>query len=161
VKVALDTNVLAYAEGTNGPEMKEKALALIRNLPPASIVLPVQTLGELFNVLVLKAKRPAAEARTAILTWRDVYPLVDTSSAVMLSATDLAADHGFRIWDAVVLSAAAEAECRLLLSEDLQEGFTWRGVTVTNPFAPTRHVLLRALLGGSDRDSDDDSSPPE
>jgi len=44
------------------------------------------------------------------------------------------------------LSAAAAADCRLLLTEDLQDGFTWRGVTVTNPFVPTRHELLSALL---------------
>lgn len=68
MKVALDTNILAYAEGTNGPEMKNAALELIQDLPAASIVLPVQTLGELFNVLVRKAKRSDASARTAILT---------------------------------------------------------------------------------------------
>jgi predicted nucleic acid-binding protein len=45
-----------------------------------------------------------------------------------------------------VLAASAEAGCRLLLSEDLQEGFTWRGVTVTNPFAPTLNPILAALL---------------
>lgn len=134
--------------------MKEAALDLIQNLPGGSIVLPVQALGELFNVLVLKAKRPAAHARAAILSWRDAYPVIDTSSAVMLNATDLATDHNFRIWDAVVLSASAEAGCRLLLSEDLQEGFTWRGVTVTNPFAAARHALLSAILGETERDED-------
>lgn len=70
----------------------------------------------------------------------------------MLNATDLATDHNLRIWDAVVLSASAEAGCRLLLSEDLQEGFTWRGVTVTNPFAATKHVLLEALLNETERE---------
>jgi hypothetical protein len=34
----------------------------------------------------------------------------------------------------------------LFLSEDLQEGFTWGGVTVTNPFAPALHPLLAVLL---------------
>jgi prevent-host-death family protein len=63
VRVALDTNVLAYAEGTNGAEMKEAALRLIHRLPVASVVLPVQALGELFDVLVLRAKRPADERR--------------------------------------------------------------------------------------------------
>jgi predicted nucleic acid-binding protein len=48
-----------------------------------------------------------------------------------------------------MLAAAADAGCRLLLSEDLQEGFTWRGVTVVNPFADTRHPLLAALLAVS------------
>lgn len=146
MRVALDTNVLAYAEGTNGAAMKEAALDLIQRLPTASTVLPAQTLGELFNVLVRKAKRPAARARTAILSWQDAFPIIDTSAAVIASAADLATDHHLRIWDAVVLAAAAEAECRLLLSEDLQEGFTWRGVTVTNPFSSQRHVLLNALF---------------
>ncbi len=150
MKVALDTNVLACAEGTNGVGMRDKALKLVQGLPPGSVVLPVQTLGELFNVLVRKAKRRPARARTAILTWRDAYPLVETSASVMVNAADLASDHGLAIWDAVVLSAAAEGECRLLLSEDLQDGFTWRGVTVTNPFASTVHPLLAALLGPPD-----------
>jgi predicted nucleic acid-binding protein len=51
-----------------------------------------------------------------------------------------------RIWDAVILAAAASAGCRLLLSEDMQEGFTWNGVTVTNPFSAKKHRLLEELL---------------
>jgi predicted nucleic acid-binding protein len=146
MKIALDTNVLAYAEGTNGAAMRDKAVTLIERLPPDAIVLPVQTLGELFNVLVRKAKRRPARARAAVLSWRDAYEMVETSAAVMVDAADLATDHGVAIWDSVVLAASAEADCRLLLSEDLQDGFTWRGVTVTNPFAPTLHPLLAALL---------------
>jgi predicted nucleic acid-binding protein len=151
MKVALDTNVLASAEGTNGTAMRDKALALIQRLPPGAIVLPVQTLGELFNVLVRKAKRRPARARAAVLSWRDAYPVVETSATVMVNAMDLASDHGLTIWDSVVLAASAEAEARLLLSEDLQEGFTWHGVTVANPFAPARHPLLTALLAATEK----------
>ncbi len=151
MKVALDTNVLADAEGTNGTAMRDKALALIQRLPPGAIVLPVQTLGELFNVLVRKAKRRPARARAAVLSWRDAYPVVETSATVMVNAMDLASDHGLTIWDSVVLAASAEAEARLLLSEDLQEGFTWHGVTVANPFAPARHPLLTALLAAPEK----------
>jgi predicted nucleic acid-binding protein len=84
-----------------------------------------------------------------LLAWSDAFGVIDTSSATMHAAADLAADHRLGIWDSVIFAAAAEAGCRLLLSEDLQEGFTWRGVTVTNPFAPARHKLLEALLGGT------------
>ena len=55
MRIALDTNVLAYAEGVNGAIMRDKALKLIQRLPAGTIVLPAQTLGELFNVLVRKA----------------------------------------------------------------------------------------------------------
>jgi predicted nucleic acid-binding protein len=78
------------------------------------------------------------------------YALSDTSAAVIVKAVDLAADHKLRIWDSVILAATAEAGCRLLLSEDLEEGFTWQGVTVANPFSATPHPLLDVLLGRSE-----------
>lgn len=147
MRVALDTNVLAYAEGVNGAERQAQAVDLLERLPDHAVVVPAQALGELFNVLVLKAKRSRKVARTAVLTWRDAYSVGDTSAGVMVDSLDLSANHEMRIWDAVMLSVAAEAGCRLLLSEDLQDGFTWRGVTVTNPFSAKRHRLLLALLG--------------
>ncbi len=154
MRVAFDTNVLAYAEGINGAERRDAALSLIRRLPQADAVVPVQVLGELFNVLVRKGGRSRSDARDALLSWRDTFPVVETSSEAMLAAADLATDHQLGIWDAVILAAAAQAGCRLLLSEDLQEGFTWAGVTVTNPFFSPRHALLEALLG------QEDPSPP-
>jgi predicted nucleic acid-binding protein len=146
VRLALDTKILAYAEGVNGAPMRKAALELVQRLPEGTTFLPVQTLGELFNLLVRKARRPPAKARKAILSWQDAFPLIETSAQVMLAAADLATDHQLSIWDSVILSAAAESGCRLLLSEDLQEGFTWKGVTVTNPFARSKHELLTALL---------------
>ncbi len=146
MRVALDTNVLAYAEGINGADRRGPALDLVQRLPQEATVIPVQVLGELFNVLVRKAGKSRAEAREALLSWRDTFPVIETSSEIVLTAADLATDHQFGIWDAVILSAALQASCRLLLSEDLQEGFTWGGVTVVNPFASPRHALLDALL---------------
>lgn len=146
MKVALDTNVLAYAEGVGDAAKRKAALDLVGRLPEAAAVLPVQALGELYNVLTRKAGRSRPVARRAILAWRDSFALIGTSPTVMVAANDLTVDHRFSIWDAVIMAAAAETGCRLLLSEDLQEGFTWRGVTVTNPFSDEPHALLQGLL---------------
>lgn len=146
MNVAVDSNILAYAEGVNGSRNKAAALALLQALPPESTLVPVQALGELFTVLVRKAGKSRADAAAAVLSWGDAFPPVETSNDVLLAATDLADAHQLSLWDAVMLSAAADARCRLLLSEDLQDGFTWRGVTVANPFAPRRHPLLEALI---------------
>ena len=148
MKVALDTNVLAYAEGVNGIEKRGAVLELVRNLSQEATVIPVQVPGELFNVLVRKAGKSRADAREALLSWRDTFPVAETTSEAMLAATDLATDHQLGIWDAVILAVASQAGCRLLLTEDLQDGFTWGGVTVVSPFASPRHALLEALLGG-------------
>jgi predicted nucleic acid-binding protein len=149
VKVALDTNVLAYAEGVNGIDRRSLAIDLVRSLPAGTVTIPVQALGELFNVLIRKAGRTRKNARKALQGWRDAFSVVDTTVEAMQTAVDLATDHKFGIWDAVILSVSSQAGCRLLLSEDMQEGFTWGGVTVVNPFATTRHALLEALLSGS------------
>ena len=146
MRVALDTNILAYAEGLNGASMKKAALDLVNKLPQASVALPVQTLGELFHVLVRKAARPPADARAAILSWRNAFALIETSGEIMLAASDLAVNNRLGIWDAVIVCAAAEADCRILLSEDMQDGLIWKGVTIINPFARSRHPLLEALL---------------
>ena len=148
MRVALDTNVLAYAEGVDGRDRRDTALALVRALPRAATVIPAQVLGELFHVLTRKAGRSRAEARDAVLSWRDAFAVVGTTPDVLLAAADLATDHHFGIWDAVILSAASRAGCRLLLSEDLQDGFTWGGVTVVDPFAPSRHPLLDEVMRG-------------
>jgi len=144
--VALDTNVLAYAENTNGAEMRDHALDLLERLPVEQTLIPVQALGELFAVLVRKARRSRARAREAVLHWGDSFPLIETSSDVILMALELTVTHQFGWWDAVIMSAAGDSGCRLLLSEDLQDGFTWNGVTVVNPFAAKRHPILAALL---------------
>jgi predicted nucleic acid-binding protein len=146
MKVALDTNILAYAEGLNGGAKQQAALDLLQKLPQDLVVLPVQTLGELFNVLVREAGRSPADARMAILSWRDSFTLQETTAEAMINAADLAAQHRINIWNAAILAAAADAGCRLLLSENMQDGFTWSGVTVANPFAPLRHPLLDAML---------------
>ena len=148
--VALDTNVLVYAEGLNGPARKDAALALVARLPPEATLIPVQALGELYSVLVRKGRRSPKDAQAALLGWGDTYPLIESSPAIMLGAADLSVHHHFTIWDALILSAAADAGCRLLLSEDLQDGFTWSGVTVTNPFTAERHPLLDAWLEQAD-----------
>lgn len=146
MRLALDTNILAYAEGINDLQRKKLALNIIEKLPKDETFVPVQVLGELFNVMVRRAGLTPERARAAILSWQDTFPSIETSPAVLIAATDLASHHQLGIWDSVILSAAAAAGCRLLLSEDLQDGFTWNGVTVTNPFSPKKHELLVALL---------------
>jgi predicted nucleic acid-binding protein len=84
--------------------------------------------------------------RKTILRYHDTYSLIGTSPTVLLAATDLAVQHRLRIWNAVILAAAAEADCRLLLSEDLQDGLSWRGVTVVDPFSGKKNELLKKAL---------------
>jgi predicted nucleic acid-binding protein len=146
MRIALDTNVLVYAEGVNGGDEANRAKELIRRLPESSTFLPVQVLGELFRVLVRKSGCSPREARAVALRWHETFPLIETTPSVLLAAMDLSVDHDIGIWDAVIVAGTVAVGCRLLLSEDMQDGFSWRGVTVVNPFAAKKHELLKGIV---------------
>lgn len=142
----LDTNILAYAEGVGDEARYARAIWLIEQLPAEIVLLPAQTLGELFRILTGKAKREAGYTREAIMAWADSFEVADSSWAAFQAAMDLSIDHQLQIWDALIMAVAAENHCRLLVSEDLQNGFTWRGVTVVNPFFKPSSPLLDNIL---------------
>jgi predicted nucleic acid-binding protein len=145
--LALDTNVLVYAEGGGDARRKRRAEELLIALPEESTIIPVQVLGELYRVLVGKYRVDAAVASQAVMHLGETFQVRDSSWLALQGALELTDAHQLSIWDSLIFSVAAEHRCRMLLSEDLQEGFTWRGVTVVNPFSAKRHALLAKLLG--------------
>jgi predicted nucleic acid-binding protein len=64
------------------------------------------------------------------------------------AAGNLVVPHQLAGWDALVLNVSAEGGARLLLTEDLHHGFSWRGVRVVNPLIEPQDSPLRQLLGG-------------
>lgn len=147
MRAALDTNLLVYAEGFGDEARVGASRQLLDQLSEADLVIPLQCLGELFRVLTGKAGRPAPQAQEAVLGWMDAYPVLDSNAAAWRGAMDLCVAHQLASWDALVLNVAAEGGARLLLTEDLHPGFSWRGVRVVNPLVEPIDPLLRQLLG--------------
>lgn len=149
-RVALDTNILAYLAGVARDARDEAKIGLIRDLighigATASLVAPVQTLGELFVVL-RRSDASAEEARAILLEFSESFATSASETRTALAAADLVVGHKLQFWDALILTAAVEAGCSLLLSEDMQDGFVTRGLTIVNPLANTPHPKLAALF---------------
>jgi len=142
-RVALDTNVLVYAEGilsAPGDEPKiDTGRALLRGMlrGGARPVTPAQVLAELHRVLTRKGGLDRADAETRVRRVGAASEVVGTTPSAWDAALRLATDHRLHIFDAVILAVAVEAGADLLLSEDLRDGFSWRGLVVRNPFDPT------------------------
>lgn len=146
MQVGFDTNILIYAEGFNDPPRIERARQIREALGEDRIVLPSQVIGKLFNALTRKLGVPRARAKDICLEWRVTTGFWLADAACWDDALELAATHGLQFWDALILVTAAQAGCSLLLSEDMQDGFVHRGVTVANPFAEPLHPLLADAL---------------
>ncbi|GGC05058.1 twitching motility protein PilT [Novosphingobium endophyticum] len=153
MRVALDSDILAYLAGVSRSAQDDDKIAKVRALvsrlaESVSIVAPAQTLGELFVVL-RRSGATANEAREVLLEFAEAFGTSASETRTALSAADLVIDHKLQFWDALILTAAADAGCTLLLSEDMQHGFVTRGLTVINPLADDTHPRLSALIGGS------------
>ena len=149
MRIALDSNVIGYAEGLDDPDRQALANDVLQALDVHDLAMPLQVAAEFHRLLMRRRKIDAREASETVAGWMALLPHhPETTTVTFDNALSLARDHHFQIFDAVILSAAAEADCRLLLSEDMQDGFVWRGVTVANPFAATLHPLLADALRG-------------
>ncbi len=147
MRIAFDTNVLVYAEGAHDRQRQSAADRLILLARQHDAVLPVQVTAEFFHFLVRKRKMTRQAALSVVTGWQDLMTgSAATTSNVFSEAMQLASGHNLQIFDAIILASAAESECRMLLSEDMQDGFVWRGVTVVNPFAATPHPMLADLM---------------
>ena len=131
VKCFLDTNILIYAFSDDNAKA-DRALHLLSG----GGYISVQVLNEFVNVCRKKLKLgwEEIEERLAIVKTlaSDVIPL---SIGMHESAVKLARDHGFSIYDAVIVAAAVAGNCDELLSEDMQHGRIVLGVAIKNPFA--------------------------
>lgn len=152
MRVALDSNVLVYMSDIGKLESDAPKIERARSIVPLLlerfvVVIATQALGELF-VVSRRAGVDAVDARRIVLALRETCSVIGTTERTFVAALDLAVNHRLQFWDSLILTASIEAGCDLFLSEDLQDGFVVRGMTVANPFASEVQPKLAALLAG-------------
>ena len=99
-------------------------------------LISVQVLNELAAVARRKLRMSWPEVTDALGAIRILCPSPIPITAQMHDAAlRLAGQHGFHIYDALIVEAALEADCTTLYSEDLQSGQVIDGrLTIHNPF---------------------------
>lgn len=125
-----DTNVLLYLLSADAGKA-DRAEALVA----AGGVVSVQVLNEFAAVAVGKLGMTAAETREALGPIRVVCRVVPISEDTHDLGMALCERYRLSIYDAMIVAAAMLAECRTLVSEDLQHGQTFDArLKVRNPF---------------------------
>jgi predicted nucleic acid-binding protein len=129
-----DTNVLVYADDDDAPAKQRLARDLWRDHRRTGTgVVSMQVLQEYFVTVTRKLKLDPRKARRKVELLSE-FDVAAPEVADILAAIDLHRFHGFSFWDAVLLRTAQQSGCRVLLSEDFQEGREIDGIQVVNPF---------------------------
>lgn len=131
----LDTNVLVYLYDRAEDHKRSRARAVLAD-ESASLVLSSQVLGEFFVVVTRKLASPLSvpDAIAAVRSLADLS-VVPIDAELVLAAASTVERHQLSYWDALIIEAAAASGCTELVTEDLDDGSTLRGITVVNPFA--------------------------
>lgn len=134
--VFVDTNVLLYARDAGEARKQPRATTWLEWLwRHQTGRTSVQVLNEYYVNVTRKLDPglPAAEAWddvVSLLAWQP-QPIDDT---LMLRAHEIEHRHRLSWWDSLIVGAAQLQGCTVLLTEDLQDGGSYGGVTVRNPF---------------------------
>jgi len=129
-----DTNVLVYADDKAAPAKQRRAVELVAEHRRAGTgVVSLQVLQEYFVTVTRKLKVDPRVARRKVELLAE-FDVATPGVADILAAIDLHRLHDFSFWDALILRAAYQAGCSVLLSENLQETRKTNGVLVVNPF---------------------------
>lgn len=130
----LDTNVLVYAIDDAAPRKSEIAQAKLTQVHQwQSGVLSTQVLQEFYATATRKLGIDATSARAMVRSYAH-FQVVTVTVPLIDAAMQLSADRQLSFWDALIVSAALAADCELLLTEDMNSGEQFDGLTLVNPF---------------------------
>jgi predicted nucleic acid-binding protein len=148
--LAIDTNVLAYGMGLrsspNDDAKLVRSATLLARFDNRRLVLPSQVIIEAHNLFRRKGGPHETRLLAALDAVCESFPIHWVTKPILDAAIALTDQHKLQVFDAVILAAAADAGCAHLLTEDMAEGFVWRGCRASNPFAAAVHPDIAAML---------------
>ena len=133
----LDTNIFVYSFDQSAVVKAQKAAQLIRRaLTTQKGIVSYQVVQEFFNVALKRFSQPMRLTDAEQYLGTVFRPLlsVHSSQALYAEALHLQAQSGLAWYDSLIVSAAIQAQCDYLFTEDLQHGQRFGSLRVANPF---------------------------
>ena len=132
--VFVDTNVLIYALDRFDVGKQAAAQVWRQDLWKSRRGrISFQVLQEFYANVAYKWPRVLEQARAEVrdlLTWNPVA----VDERIIEQSWKIQDRYQLSFWDALIVAAAKSVSCRYLLTEDLQAGQSFDGLTVVNPF---------------------------
>ena len=133
----LDTNIFAYMFDMAAPAKAKVSERLIRlGIRTRKGVISYQVVQEFFNVAFKKFSPPMPAGEAFAYFTAPLRPLlkVPFSQALLFQGIAVREKYSVPWYDALILAAAIEGECKILYSEDFQHDRKIEGVKILNPF---------------------------
>jgi predicted nucleic acid-binding protein len=101
----------------------------------------LQSLNEFSAVVRKKRLMSLATLKKIIEYHNNAFELESPTVEDLLQALQANEDHNLPIWDALLWATARRSGCKIIFSEDFQDGRELGGVRFVNPFKLSRREL--------------------
>ncbi len=146
MRLSLDANILVYAADNQAGKRHRIAVDLLRRAGRVDSFLTLQSLGEFFHVVTRKGKVAPTDAAILLESFRAAFPIEAADAGILPVALRAVLRHDLPFWDAMLWATVQQAGCRVLLTEDFQDGRKLGSVTFINPFEPGNAAVLDRAL---------------
>ena len=133
-KVFLDTNILVYTVDKKDLGKHEESRSLVRRISSDHLpVISTQVLQEFYNAITSKMKIDKIVAKNVLHSYRNME-IISADLSLIEQAVDISILFQLSFWDSLILAAAEQSNCSLVVTEDLNDGQMIRGMKIVNPF---------------------------
>ena len=134
----IDSNIFIYYQTSKDPARKE---IVDDTLDFFECIASTQVLKEICNVLSKKFSVPALEIEKFIKTIITLYQVVLVDNDLIIAALHIKDRYSISFYDSLMVAAALKADCKYLISEDMQDGLIIdRKLTIVNIFIHTTMI---------------------
>jgi predicted nucleic acid-binding protein len=131
----LDTNILVYLFDGDEPTKQAIAERILRD--DSGIRLSSQVLAEFYIAVTRKLGRPMSpEQGLAAVQHFKTYPVAPITQDLVTRGISRSIDSRISFWDGLIVETALAEKARLLITEDLKDGWTIGSMRIWNPFKP-------------------------
>lgn len=129
----IDTNVFVYTVDQSDERKRARAREVLRQT--TSIVVSTQVMNEFFVITTRKLASPLTVSQAAaIVSQMNNYSCVSVDPDLVRAAIREGERWQLSHWDALMLAAARQAACDVVLTEHLADGANYDGIRINNPF---------------------------
>ena len=131
-RIFFDTNVLVYCYTETEPNKKSVAVEFAQSL---DAWISTQVLQELSNTLRRKFGKEWTEVVGTLEEVCQNFEVFTNLPDTLRDAIRIADKYGYSLYDSLILSSALVVGCKIVYSEDMQNGQVIDGrLTIVNPF---------------------------
>ncbi len=135
-RLFVDTNILIYALDPADPVKRRLSADLLKaTIRTRTLTLSAQSLNECYRVLTQRKQLMSVDAARDYVRILAPWAFAPLDAKTTERAFAVQDAIGASWWDSLMLASALLAECRLFVSEDMQDGQDVSGMRIANPFS--------------------------